>query len=110
MNLEITKKMAKTIEEKEKLNKELTDLLKKCTNLEIGERTKRTYLMNKLAESGVKMTEKAKIAQCDAELKTEMDNITYIKLAIGEVKREIELCNDKISLYRNMIRELEVTK
>ena len=110
--MRITEMMQKAIEDKEILNNKLTDLSNQLVSLEIKEFNKRTDLMNKLEkeahEQGKKITDKTKTAHCDTELKNEMNKIKHLKKDIDKVKREIGLCNDKISLARNMIRELQL--
>ena len=107
--LKIANQMMNEIKEKENTIKKLNNLIDQCTALEIKERNKRASHMLKLTNSGEKMTEKIKIAKCDELLKGEMGKISHIKKDIGKLKRQIELHNDKISLYRNMIRELQIT-
>lgn len=104
----ITDMMAKTIQEKEREVKKLNELVDQCTAMEIKERNKRAKIMNDLSESGVKMTEKVKVAKCDELLKSEMGQIAHLKKDIGKLKRAIDLHNDKLSLCRNMLRELEL--
>lgn len=106
--LEITKKMEILIQEKERKVIKLNELCKQLVALEIRETNKRAELMNKLANSGEKMTEKSKVAICDAELKSEMGKIAHLKNDVASLKREIDLCNDKLSLQRNIIRELQL--
>lgn len=108
--LKITTKMEKAIDKKEQLTKKLNSLIDQCTALEIKERNKRASLMEELTNSGVKMTEKVKVAKCDKALKSEMGQLAHLKKDIGKVRRDIEICNDRISLARNVIRELEITK
>ena len=107
--LEITKEMRKIITEKETKVNKLNTLCKQLVALEIKETNKRAELMNKLTNSGEKMTEKVKVAKCDAELKSEIGQIAHLKNDINSLKREIDLCNDKLSLHRNIIRELQLT-
>lgn len=111
--LEITTKMEQAINKKENLTKKLNDLCDQLVALEIKEATKRVAMMNKLdaeaIESGKKMTDKSKTALCDVELKNEMNKIKHLKNNISKVKRDIDLCNDKISLQRNVIREMELS-
>lgn len=111
--MQITKEMKKAITEKEKKNTELTKLCNKLVDLEIKEATKRVTIMNKLeaeaTANGKKITEKSKVAKCDAELKDLMIDIKWLKNDISTLKRDIELCDDKISLHRNRIRELELS-
>ena len=106
--LKITTKMKEEIQAKQKANKKLNELIDQCTAMEIKERNKRASLLLELTNSGEKMTEKVKTAKADELLKSEMGQITHLKKDIGKIKRDIEIHNDNISLYRNMIRELQI--
>ena len=108
-NLEITNEMLKIINEKEgKVNK-LNTLCKQLVALELREANKRVEILNRIeAEAEKKVTDKTKQATADAELKQELGQIAHLKNDISSLKREIELCNDKISLHRNIIREMEL--
>ena len=110
--LKITQKMEKTIDEKEIKIKKLNELCRQAVALEIKESNKRVQIMNRLEnqarKEGKKVTDKTKTATCDAELKSEMGQIKHLHNNIASLKREIEICNDRISLCRNVIRELEL--
>ena len=106
--LKITTKMMGEIQAKQRANKKLNELIDQCTALEIRERNKRASILLELTNSGEKMTEKVKTAKADEKLKSEMGQITHLKKDIGKIKRDIEIHNDNISLYRNMIRELQI--
>lgn len=107
MELDITLKMEQVIKKKETQVKHLNHLCNQLVAMEIKEANKRVAIMNKIeAEAEKKMTDKTKTAMCDAELKQEMGQIKHLKNDIGNLKRNISLSDDKISLYRNMIKEL----
>lgn len=108
--LEITNQMASAIAEKETKVKKINDLCNQLVALEIRERNKRAEILEQLSNNGEKLTEKVKTAKADKILKSELGQITHLKNQIGNLRREIEVCNDKISLARNIIRELEITK
>lgn len=108
--LQITNQMAEAISQKEIKVKKLNELCNQLVALEIRERNKRAEILEELTNSGEKMTEKVKVAKADKILKSEMGKISHLKNQIATLKREIDLCNDKISLARNIIRELEITK
>lgn len=107
----ITDEMHEQITKKEALNKKLTELVHQQVALEIKEANKRANLMNSDLSKVIdgKITEKAKVAYCDTVLKHEVNQIKHLKKDVATVKREIELVNDKISLVKYMIRELEIT-
>lgn len=110
--LEITTKMEQIIQEKEQKVKHLNRLCKQLVALEIKEANKRVEIINKVeAEAqteGKKVTDKTKNAIADAELKSVLGQIAHLKNDISSLKREIDLCNDKLSLQRNIIRELQL--
>ena len=111
--LEITNEMKKIITEKETEVNKLNTLCKQLVALEIREANKRVAIMNKLEAQakaeGKKVTDKTKTATADAELKSELGQIAHLKNDINSLKREIDLCNDKLSLHRNIIRELQLS-
>ena len=106
----IAEQMEQQIIKKEILNKRLTDLLNQQVALEIRESNKRASLMNSDLSEVIdgKITEKAKIAYCDTVLKNEVNKIKHLKKDVASVKREIELVNDRISLAKYTIRELQI--
>ena len=109
MSLEITKKMENVINEKERKVKHLNGLCSQLTALEIKEGNKRTEIFNKIEkEATKKVTDKTKTAEADKILKSEIGQIKHLKTQISNEKREIELLNDRLSLYRNIIRELQL--
>lgn len=110
MNLEITNQMAQAIHEKEIKVAKINELCNQLVALEIKERNARAKILEELTNSGEKLTEKVKTAKADNLLKSELGKIAHLKNQISNLRREIELCNDKISLARNIIRELEITK
>ena len=85
------------------MNKKLTDLLNQQVALEIKEANKRAELMNSDLSKVIdgKVTEKAKVAYCDTFLKSQVGQIKHLKKDVASVKREIDLVNDKISLYKS---------
>ena len=105
-----TKKMENEIKNKEKLINELHDKLDKLTDVELKEKAERANLLSSDLSDKIegKITEKAKIAYCDKELKDKTDEITWLKNDISKIKRKIELCDDKIILYKYIIREQEL--
>lgn len=109
MDLKITEKMEKVIIEKELKVKHLNELSKQLVSLEIKESNKRTEIFNRIEmEATKKVTDKTKTAEADAVLKHEINKIKHLKNDISSEKREIELLNDRLSLYRNIIRELQI--
>ena len=109
--LEITNEMKKIIQEKEVKVLKLNTLCKQLVALELKEANKRVEILNRIeAEAGgKKVTDKTKQAQADAELKGVIGQIAHLKNDVSSLKREIELCNDKLSLHRNIIRELQLS-
>lgn len=108
--LEITTKMEKLINEKEAKVLHLNALCKELVALEIREANKRVEILNDIEAKadGKKVTDKTKQAEADAQLKSELGKIAHLKNDIASLKREIDLCNDKLSLQRNIIRELQL--
>lgn len=94
----------------EKVN-ELNELCDKLITLEIKEANERVNIMNRLEAKaiadGKKVTDKTKVATADAELENEINQIKHLKNDINKVKRDIELCDDEISLFKYTIRVLE---
>ena len=108
--MQIAKKMILEVENKERMVVELNDLCTKLVKMEIAEETARVEIFNKLeAESeGKRVTDKTKTATADAELKDQIIAIKILKNDIAILRRNIELCDDKISVYKYMVRELEL--
>ena len=108
--MDIAKKILTEIELKEKSVEELHRSLDELTNLELEEADKRTKLMNSDLTKVIdgKITEKAKVAYCDSQLKKETEQIAWLKNDVSKLKKYIELHDDKISCYKYMIRELEL--
>ena len=105
-----TKKMENEIKNKEKLVKELHTKLDKLTDIELKEKEERANLLNSDLSDKIegKITEKVKVAYCDKELKDKTDEITWLKNDISKIRKKIELCDDKIKLYKYIIREQEL--
>lgn len=112
-NLTITKEMNKIINEKEDKVTKLNTLCKQLVALELKEANTRVRIINKIEAQakaeGKKVTDKTKQAEADAQLKSEIGKIAHLKNDISSLKREIDLCDDKLSLHRNIIREMELT-
>ena len=108
----ITEKMEQTINEKQQLTTALHKKLNQLTSLEIDEKTERADLMSSDLSDKIegKITEKAKVAYCDKTLKPKIDSIEWLENDITKIKNQIGLCNDKISLYKYTIMELELSK
>ena len=105
-----TKEMLNILDEKTKLTKELAEKLDKLTDLEIQEKSERTTLMNGDWTTKItgKVTEKAKASYCDEQLQDKTIEIKWLENDIGKLKRQIELCNDKLSILKYVIRESEL--
>ena len=108
--MDIAKKILTEIELKEKSVKALHRSLDELTNLELQEADKRTKLMNSDLTKVIdgKITEKAKVAYCDSQLKKETEQIAWLENDVAKLKRNIGLNDDKISCYKYMIREMEL--
>lgn len=106
----ITQKMEKQINKKEKYMTGLHKKLNELTHLQIQETTERAELMSSSFADKIegKITEKAKVAYCDKKLKNKTDKIKWLENDITKIKKQMELCDNKISLYKYMIRELEL--
>ena len=104
----ITGKMEMEIQAKEKLVTELHKKLDELTDLKINKSKRENEILND-SEIGDKiegkLTEKAKTNYCNQQLEETANEITWLENDISKIKRDIELCNDKISLYKYMIRE-----
>lgn len=101
-----TKKMENEIKNKEKLVKELHTKLDKLLEKELYEKNERTNIITKMEkESDKKLTDKTKQAEADFKLSETISDIETLKNEISKIKRNIELCNDKISLYKYQIKE-----
>ena len=107
-----TEKMLEAIETKEKLTVALHKKLNQLTNAKLQESNERAELMSSDLSEKIegKITEKAKVAFCDKTLKPQVENIAWLENDIGKIRRQIELCNDKINLCKYIIRELELSK
>lgn len=108
--LTITTQMAQAVEQKATKVAKINELCNQLVALEIKERNARAKILEDLTNSGEKLTEKVKTAKADKLLKSELGKIAHLKNQISNLRREIEVCNDRISLARNIIRELEITK
>ena len=108
--LEITTKMENCINEKENAVKHLNRLCDDLVALEIKESNVRASIFVKMEQEadGKRVTDKAKTAEADKVLKHELNKIKHLKNSIAKERRHIELLNDKISLQRSIIRELEL--
>lgn len=108
----ITDDLHKEINIKEKYTIALHKKLNKQTDLKIKESTERAKLMSSNLSDKIegKITEKAKIAYCDKQLQKETTELKWLENDINKLKRQIDLCNDKISCYKYMIKEMEITK
>lgn len=106
----ITEKMENEINNKEKLVKDLHKNLDELTDMEINKSKRENEILNdpKIGDKiEGKLTEKAKTNYCNQQLEETNIKITWLKNDISKIKRDIELCNDLISLYKYMIRESE---
>lgn len=108
--LKITKQMEKTITDKENLIKQLDKKTEELLNKELHEKQERVKIFVKMEKEseGKKITDKSKNAEADHQLKDTITEIQRLSYEIDKIKRHITLCNDKLSLYRNMIRELQL--
>lgn len=110
--MDTTTKMLEAIETKEKLTSALHKKLNALTEAKLKEATERAELMSGDFSDKIegKVTEKAKVAFCDKTLKPQVENISWIENDIAKIKNQIGLCNDKISLCKYIIRELELNQ
>jgi len=111
----IANKMNKTITEKETLIKELEEKLAEKLDLEIKTKNETTKILNETVWKTVypnesRVTDKLKTAYVDKQLGDNNTQIKWLENDIAKIKRQIELCNDKISLYKYTLKELEITK
>lgn len=108
----ITDKMAEQIENKEKLVIELHGKLDELTDLKMKTAAEKNNILTdpNIGDKmeGVKVTEKSKLAFCDKQLSKSNDKIKWLENDISKIKRNIELCDNRITLYRYMIREMEL--
>lgn len=104
-----TKEMKKEIENKEKLTKELNTKTKELVKEKIFEKTERAKIITEMeANATKKLTDKTKQAQADNELSETIKKIKTLDCEIECIKRNIEIINDKIELYKYEIRELRL--
>lgn len=108
----IADEITKEITKKENYVTVLHKKLNKQTNLKIKEATERAKLMSSNLTDKIegKVTEKAKVAYCDKMLQKETTELKWLENDISKLKRQIELCNDKIACYKYTIKEMEITK
>ena len=106
----IAQKMEEQINKKEKYMTNLHIKLNKVTDLKIKEANERARLMSSNLSDKIegKVTEKAKVAYCDKKLEGTVNTITWLENDITKIKKQMELCDNKISLYKYTIRELEL--
>ena len=107
----ITEKMEKEINTKEGLVEKLHKKLDELTDMEINKSKRENEILNdpNIADKiEGKLTEKAKTNYCNQQLEETSNEITWLKNDISKIKRDIELCNDRISLYKYMVRESEL--
>ena len=107
----ITGKMEIEITNKEKLVKELHKKLDQLTDMKISKSKRENEILNdpKIGDKiEGKLTEKAKTNYCNQQLEETTNEITWLENDISKIKKNIELCNDRISLYKYMIRESEL--
>lgn len=107
----ITTKFEKEIESKEKLVTELNKKRKQLLDLQLNYASERNKILTTTdwEEKIVgKVTDKAKNAYADDQLQEKDTEIKWLENDISIIRKNIELCNDKISLYKYMIRELEI--
>lgn len=109
-NMTISEEIKNEITKKEKYINTLNNKLDEITELKITEANERTKLMtgNFTGKIEGKITEKAKVAYCDKKLEKQNNKIKWLETDINKLKKRIELCNDKISCYKYMIKEMEV--
>ena len=108
--MNISEKIENEINKKEKYTTQLHKKLNKITHLKITEASKRAKLMSSSLNDKIegKVTEKAKVAYCDKTLEKYTNEINWLDNDITKIKKQIELCDDKISCYKYMIREQEL--
>ena len=106
----ISDKILIQIEKKEKLNKELDKKLVQIVQLKLDESNERAELMSSNLNDKIdgKVTEKAKVAYCDKVLKGKIKAIDWLENDVAKIKRMINICEEKISAYKYMIREKEL--
>ena len=108
--MDITNEIKKEIIKKEEYTNELHEKLNQVTHLKITEANERAKLMTSNLADKIegKITEKAKVAYCDKQLEKQNNEIKWLENDITKIKKTIELCNDKISCYKYMIKEMEI--
>lgn len=106
----ISDKILIQIEKKEKLNKKLDKKLVQIVQLKLDESNERAELMSSNLNDKIdgKVTEKAKVAYCDKVLKGKIKAIDWLENDVAKIKRMINICEEKISAYKYMIREKEL--
>ena len=107
----ITQKIEKQINNKEKYITALHKKLNELTDLKIKETNERAKLMSSNLSDKIegKITEKAKVAYCDKILEEKTTTIKWLENDITKIKKQIELCDNKITLYKYHIKELELS-
>ena len=111
--LEVTNELKTLISEKENLIETLNKQLRELQKLETENLTETNKILTETNWSEVidgRVTEKAKTAIVEKQLSEKINNVEILKLKIAETKRDIELINDKISLCKLIIREMEICK
>jgi len=108
--MNIAEEIKNEITKKEKYTKELHTKLNEITHMKIAEANERAKLMSSNLSDKIegKITEKAKVAYCDKQLEKQNNKIKWLDNDITKIKKRIELCNDKISCYKYMIKEMEI--
>ena len=108
--LKFAKTMENALNEKIIAVKHLNHLCDQLVALEIKEANKRASIFVEMEQKadGKRVTDKAKTAEADKQLKHELNKINHLKNAISKERRHIELLNDKMSICRSAIRELEL--
>lgn len=108
----ISEKMENEIKKKEKYTVALHKKLNQQTELKLKEAEERAKLMSSDLSKHIdgKVTEKAKVAYCDKTLKEKTSKIKWLDNDISKLKRQIELCNDKIACYKYTLKEMEILK
>lgn len=108
--MKITDKMEAQIETKEKLTNDLKKKLDELIDMKISKSDSENEILNDpdIEDKIVgKITEKAKTNYCNQQLQDITNNIEWLENDISKIKKDIEICNDRISLYKYRIRESE---
>ena len=111
--LEVTNELKTLISEKENLIETLNKQLRELQKLETENMNATNKILTETNWGEIidgRVTEKAKTAIVEKRLSEKLNEVALLKLDIAETKRDIELVNDKISLCKLIIREMEICK